>query len=253
MIGIVRQVPSSFASALCAELPAEPIDVERARAQHADYVSGLRWLGVDDIVELPADDAMPDCCFVEDTAVVAHGIALIARPGAPSRRAETAAVRAALASRVDVHDMAGPATLDGGDCLLLGDRLYIGRSGRTNADGIARAREVFARVGVSVIEVAVTGALHLKSVCSPLGDDTIVTARGTLPPDAFAGVRVLEITRSDCAAANLVAHGSRALVAAGHPAAADQIAAAGWEIRAIDTSEMRKADGALTCLSVLVR
>ncbi len=248
---LVRAVPSSFARALAAAPPEPPIDVARARAQHAGYVAALRRLGAD-VVELPADEACPDCVFVEDTAVIAGGLGLITRPGAASRQAEPAAVRAALAGRLPLEEVAAPATIDGGDCLRLGRRLYVGRTARTNAAGAARAREVFARVGVEVIEVPVDGALHLKSVCSPLGDDAVLVAEGALPPGTFGGARELIVPADEAPAANVVVIGRAALVAAGFPGAARLVAEAGFEPVPVDTAEMRKADGALTCLSIVV-
>jgi dimethylargininase len=249
-LAIVRGVPETFDRALAMHAPAEPIDVARARAQHAGYVAALRALGVE-LVELPADPALPDCCFVEDTAVIAEGVALITRPGAASRRGETAAVRAALAGRMPIHEMAEPATLDGGDCLLAGRRLHIGLSSRTNAAGVARAREVFGPAGIDVIPVAMPPALHLKSVCSPLGDRAVLVAQGMLPPGTFAA-RELSVPAAEAVAANVVTIGRAALVAAGCPATAALVEAAGFAAHPVDTSELRKADGALTCLSILV-
>ncbi len=250
-VAIVRAVPSSFAAALAAVPPDPPIDVARARAQHADYVAALRGLGVQ-VIELPADEACPDCVFVEDTAVIAGGVALLTRPGAPTRQAESAAVRDALAQLLPLETMTAPATLDGGDCLRLGNRLYVGRTARSSAAGAARAREVFARVGVEVIEVPVSGALHLKSVCSPLGDDTVLIAEGALPAGCFGGAREVIVPAAEAAAANVVVIGRAALVAAGFPRAARLVADAGFEPVPVDTAEMRKADGALTCLSIIV-
>jgi len=229
--------------------PDPPIDVARARAQHAAYVAALRAAGAE-VVALTAEDALPDACFVEDCAVVAGGLALIARPGAASRRDEPPAVRAAIAARMPVRDMDAPATLDGGDCLRLGARLYVGRSSRTNAAGIARARAVFGEVGVDVIDVDVRDSLHLKSACSPLGDDAVLIAEGTLPPDTFGSARVLSVP--ELAAANVVVVGRHALVPAGFPSAARAVAAAGLIPLAVDNSELRKADSALTCLSILL-
>jgi dimethylargininase len=250
-VAIVRGVSASFARALSAVPPDPPIDVARARVQHAGYVAALRRAGAE-VVELPAADEQPDCCFVEDTAVIAGGVALLARPGAPARQAEPAAVRAALAAHLPVVEMTAPATLDGGDCLRLGRRLFVGRSARTSAAGAARAREVFAPLGIEVIEVPVAAALHLKSVCSPLGDDAVLIAEGALPPGSFAGARELIVPAGEAPAANVVTIGRTALVAAGFAETARIVAAAGFEPVPVDTSEMRKADGALTCLSILV-
>ncbi len=252
MIALVRGVPSTFARALVARPPAVPIDVARARAQHAAYVAALRSLGLA-IVELPADDAFPDCVFVEDTAVVARGAALVTRPGAVSRRGEVDAVAAALAGRVEVARMEAPATLDGGDCLRIGDAIYVGLSARTNAAGAARLAEVFGprRLRVRTVQRP-PGALHLKSVCSPLGDDCVLVAAGTLPASAFPGARVVEVPADEARAANAVACAGGAIVAAGCPETRALVEAAGLRVVPVDTSELAKADGALTCLSILV-
>jgi len=214
-------------------------------------VEALRAAGAE-IMEIPADDELADCCFVEDTCVIAGGLALLARPGAESRRGEPAGVRAALAELLPLAEMAAPATLDGGDCLRLGRRLYVGRSARTNAAGAARAREVFGPAGVEVIELVVSGALHLKSLCSPLGDDDVLVAQGALPPGSFGGAREILVPAAEAPAANAVAIGRFVLVAAGFPIAAERIAALGYEPISVDTSELRRADGALTCLSIVV-
>jgi dimethylargininase len=251
VVAIVRGVPGTFDRALSGAPPAEPIDVGRARAQHAGYVAALRACGAE-VVDLPADDALPDCCFVEDTAVIAGGLALLTRPGAASRQAETAAVRRELAARLPVEEMSAPASLDGGDCLLLGGTLYIGRSARSNGEGIARARAVFAGAGITVVEVGFSGGLHLKSLCSPLGDAAVLVAADALPPGSFGAARMIEVPRAEVIGANAVAIGNRAVIAAGCPATAALVEAAGYRPVPVDTSELRKADGALTCLSLLV-
>jgi dimethylargininase len=248
---MVRSVPASFAAALVAEAPASPIDVARARAQHGDYRAALAAAGVE-LVDMAADEACPDCCFVEDVAVLIDGAALATRPGAPSRRAEVAPVAAALGTRLEVVRMESPATLDGGDCLRLGRTIYVGRSRRTNAHGIARLAEVAGARGVAVVPVDLPpGFLHLKSFCSALGDDTVLLAEGTIDAATFGGARVIAVPAGERHAANAVAVAGIALIAAGAPATLDLVRAAGWAPVAVDTSELRKADGALTCLSIV--
>src|SRR5262245_19745426 len=244
---LVRGVPATFDRAI-ASAPAR-IDVERARAQHAAYVAALASLGVE-IRALPADDACPDCCFVEDTAVAAGGRILLCRPAPASRKPEVDAVAAALVGR-DAHRAEAPATIEGGDCMRLGKAIYVGRSARTNDAGIARLGEVFGGFDVRPVELP-PGVLHLKSVCSPVGDDLVLLAPGTLPPQTFAGARVLVVPEGEAHAANAVAHAGAAIVAAGAPRARELVERAGFRTVAVDTSELRKADGALTCLSVLI-
>lgn len=247
---IVRAVPDSFPRALSVHPPPEPIDVVRAREQHASYVEALRELGLDVIV-LDADEAYPDGCFVEDAAVVAGGIALATRPGAETRRGEVEAVRGALAEHMPVLDTTAPATLEGGDCMLVGDELFVGLSSRTNTSGVARAREVFEPRGVQVRQVAVNDGLHLKSSCSPLGADAVLAVAGAFVPATFGAARIVEVARDEAPAANVVCVGDRALVPAGFPRTADLLRRAGIEPVPVDNSELRKADSALTCLSVI--
>ncbi len=252
MLALTRAIPDRFVDALAAVRPDPPIDVALARRQHAAYRAALAALGAQ-VILLDADEACPDACFVEDTAVVAGGLALITRPGAPSRQAEGIAVAAALAGRMDVVGMVAPATLDGGDCLRLGRTLYIGRSARTNAAGIARAAEVFGPRGLRVVAVDLpAGVLHLKCVGAPLGDDRVLLARGTVPAEVFAGVAPVWVPAEEAYAANAVALGGGVVVSEGFPRTREVLERAGFTVLAVPTTEVRKADGSLTCLSILV-
>ena len=249
MRSLVRSVSPNFANALCATPPDPPIDVELARAQHTDYQITLMEFG-HTVRSLAASDD-PDCCFVEDTAVVADDVALITRPGAPSRRAETAMIADTLAGDVEIVRMEAPATLDGGDVMRVGRTMFVGRSSRTNAEGILRLAEVFEPRGFRVIPVDMPkGVLHLKSVCAPLGTDRITLADGSIPHDAFPDVHVLRVPWTETYAANVLFLDGAVICAAGFPRAYEALCAAGFEVALQDTSEFRKADGALTCLSI---
>jgi len=253
---LVRAVPASFVDALCASRPVESgglggrtapqIDVALARSQHAAYTAALRACGV--AVELlPADDACPDCVFVEDTAVVVGDVALVTRPGAPSRRAETTAIAAALACHVRVVAMSDPATLDGGDVMRLGTTLYVGRSARTNAAGIAELAAAFPALRVVALDLP-PGVLHLKCICSPLGDDRVLVAEDTLE---FPSVDVVQVPSAETYAANAVAIHGHVVVADGFPRTHEALAARGLVIHPVPVSEVRKADGSLTCQSIV--
>jgi dimethylargininase len=251
-LALTRHVPSSFAHALAAAVPDAPIDVAQARAQHAGYRAALASLGLE-VRVLDADDAHPDCCFVEDTAVVAAGVALVTHPGAPSRRGEVGPVAAALAELgVTIARVEAPATLDGGDCMRVGSTLYVGRSARTNAAGIARLAEVFEPRGLRVVAIELPpGVLHLKCACAPLGDDAITHAV-PLPREPFRGLSLVAIPEVESYAANVLAIGRRVIVPAGFARTADLLARAGYEPVPLATTELRKADGALTCLSIII-
>jgi len=250
-LAVVRQVPSSYAQALSAHAPDEPVDVARARAQHAAYRAALTACGVS-VIDLPADEAHPDCCFVEDTAVIAAGIAIVTHPGAPSRRGEVDAIASELEGRVRVVRMAGPATLDGGDCMRVGALIFVGHSARTNQAGIARMITTFEPHGFRIVPVELpAGILHLKSVCAPLGEDRITLAEG-MPRDAFADLDIVAIPAAETYAANVLAIGDRVLVSAGYPRTLEALSRADYSCIPLEMSEFRKADGALTCLSLLL-
>lgn len=245
---LVRGVPLSFGGALTMAAKPQPLDPLRAAAQHAAYVLALRWLGLD-VTVLPADEAFPDGCFVEDTAVLAEGVALITRPGAPSRRGEVAAVREALAASHRLVEMTEGGLLDGGDVLRAYDTLFIGRSSRTDDAGIAAARAAFPTL--TVVPVDVADALHLKCIATPLGTDTILLADETVDPRAFAGHEVVLIPHDEAYAANVLAVGHTVLVAAGFPATAEALAARGYDVMTLELDAIQAADGSLTCLSLL--
>ncbi len=250
MHALTRGVPASFIRALSATRPATPIDVELARAQHAAYRLALEDCGAA-VTVLDPDEEHPDCCFIEDTAVIAEGIALITRPGAPSRQGETAAVERALQnSRLSISRISAPGTLDGGDCMRVGRRLYVGRSARTNAEGIAQLIKAFEGVLEIVPLDLASHVLHLKCVCSPLSEDTILLADDSLSPSLFAA-RIVRVHAAETYSANAVAIGKHVIVADGFPRTLDAIVSAGFTPHLVPTSEVRKADGSLTCQSLL--
>jgi dimethylargininase len=247
MRALTRSIPSSFSQALCAAPPQHPIDVALARTQHDAYCAALAACGAT-VETLASDEACPDSCFVEDTAVIVGHRALITRPGAPSRRAETPAVAAALARWLEVVEMTEPATLDGGDCMRVGDTLYVGRSARTNSLGIAQLSEL----GLPVVPLELPrGVLHLKCVCSPLGDGRILLAERSLPAEVFH-TEIVWVPASETYAANAVAIGRHVIIADGYPLTREALVAAGFTVHAVPTSEVRKADGSLTCQSIVV-
>lgn len=244
---VVRAVPSTFAHAL----RRKPVDisVEDARTQHAAYVQALRDTGAP-VMLLPADDSCPDCCFIEDTALVLGQRALITRPGAPSRRAEVVPVRTALGRTREIFAMDAPATLDGGDVLRVGRKIFVGLSERTNPVGTAWAAEVASLEGIELITVPVTGGLHLKSVCSLAAPDLLVYIAGACDPRVFRdhGIECLAVPEPE--GANVLALGHKVLVSADAPLTIDLLMRRGLIVKALHITEFHRADGALTCLSL---
>jgi dimethylargininase len=233
-----------------------PIDLARAHSQHAAYVAALRAVGLR-VDVLPTDDACPDACFIEDTAVITGAHALATRPGAVSRRAEVDPVAAALARSLVVHRMQEPATLDGGDVLRIGAHLFVGLSSRTNREGIDALARVARLDGLEVVPVTVRGGLHLKSACtlasaSLLLHDPRVIGDADLAPFRVAAVEPMATLAEEPAGANVLALGEVVLVSAAAPKTAGALRGKGLDVRIVDVGEFHKGDGALTCLSLRV-
>jgi dimethylargininase len=249
-VALMRAVPPTLG---CCELTfrsREPIDLDRAVAQHAAYADLLRALGLG-VVEVPADPALPDCCFIEDVAVVLDEVALLAMPGAASRRGEISAVAEALACFRALERTSLPATLEGGDVLRVGRRLFVGRSPRTNEAGISRLTAVAEPLGYRVIPVAVTGCLHLKSAVTALDDERLLANPGWVDMAPFAGLGVVPVAPEEPEAANVLRVAGLVVAHPGFPRTLDRLAKLGYAVRGLDISEFRKAEAALTCKSLL--
>ena len=233
--------------------PGPVADAREAARQHARYIEALSGCGLD-VRVLPPLSGHPDAHFVEDCAVVlSERRALISRPGAPSRRGEVATVAEALGEHLELVTMRGPGTLDGGDVLRVGDRLFVGRSSRTNDEGIAQLSAAASGSGLRVIPVQVEGSLHLKSVATALSDALVLMVAGSLPASIFApaGVLTLPADSREAHAANVVRIGSRIVLPSGCPETLALIRGQGLDPIAVPSGEFGKMDGALTCLSIL--
>ena len=245
---LVRPPGDSFAAAISSTNAA--IDVALARAQHAAYCQALAAAGL--IVEaLPPDERFPDSCFMQDPAVVIAGRAIIGRPGAPSRQGEEEGLAATLTSRFSLTRLIPPATLEGGDVLILPDRVVVGRSGRTNAAGIAQLAVALAGTGLPVYAASVEPYLHLLTAVTHLGQGVLLAIEGWPLPPPLADLDVLRVPPEEAYAANSLGIGEHVIVPAGYPRVAAMLAARGFRVITVPTSEFAKADGGVTCLSLL--
>jgi dimethylargininase len=227
------------------------IDVSRAREQHDAYRQMLTAAGYE-VAVVPADEGCPDCPFIEDAAVLLDSVAVITRPGAPERRAETGPVSEALAATMPVVGLSDPATLDGGDVLRMGSTVFVGRSARTNDAGIAQLAEIASGEGLRVVAAPVRNLLHLKSAVLGLDDETVLMAPDCTDPAAFVGYRVIEKPPGERGASALRLHDGSVVVTANTPVTMGLVSAAGFDVDWFDSSEFQKADGGLTCLSLLL-
>lgn len=231
-------------------LQREPIDLALARRQHAAYEEALREAGCE-VQQLPEQPDWPDSVFVEDTAIVLEEVAVATRPGAPSRRAEVASVADALAEFREVLTVEAPATLDGGDVLRLGKRLYVGASSRSNRDGIAELNRLIASFGYRVDAVAIEGCLHLKSAVTQIADDLLLINAERVGPDAFQSWHSIACDPAEPDAANALRIGDRVILSASWPRTAERLRQAGIDVHTVAMSEMEKAEGAVTCCSLI--
>ena len=217
--------------------------------QHAAYVEALRRLGIE-VDVLPAAPGYPDAYFIEDAAVVTPEVAIVTRPGAPSRRGETSSVEPALAGYRPLRRIEPPGTLDGGDVLFAGGHFFIGLSERTNAAGARQLGAIVASAGHPWTSVPVGRGLHLKSFVNTLGGRTLVFAPGFEAGEAFRDYDRIVLDPGDEYAANTLWINGTLLVPSDFPGAREKYARLGLPVVELDTSEMRKMDGGLTCLSL---
>jgi dimethylargininase len=248
---LVREISPAFARCELTHLPRVPIDIGVAREQHRRYEDLLSRLGYA-ILRLPADPQLPDSVFVEDAAVILDELAVVCRPGAASRRPEVESVADALAPYRRLARIQAPAVLDGGDVLRIGRTVYVGLSGRTDRRGADQLREILGPADYEVRDVPVTGCLHLKSAVTQVAPDTLLLQPDWLPRDAFAGMERVEVDPSEPLAANALRLGDRVIYPAAFPKTRQRLENLGLRLVDVDLSEIAKAEGAVTCCSLIL-
>jgi len=249
-IAITRRVSAGIAACELTHLDREVIDLDRARAQHRAYEAALERSGCR-VESLPALDNLPDSVFVEDVAVVLDEIAIVTRPGAESRRPEAAHIAPVLADYRRVTFVREPGTLDGGDVLRLGRRIFVGRSGRSDEGGIEQLRAVVWPYGYTVTALPVSGCLHLKSAVTEVAPGTVLVNRAWVDPAVFGQPRAIDVDPQEPYAANGLLAGGRLIYPESFPRTQARLEAAGIVIESVDVSELQKAEGAVTCCSLI--
>lgn len=251
LMALTREISSAFQSCELTHLPRVPIDLDRARAQHAAYEWALVEAGCT-VRRLDSGPNMPDAVFVEDIAVVLDEGAVICRPGAESRRAETPGVVEALTRHGrSLQQIQAPGVLDGGDVLVFGRHVFVGSSARTNRAGIDQLVHILGPVGYTVRAVPVRGCLHLKSAVTAVGADIVLINREWVSADAFAGLSLLDIDPQEPHAANALAIGDVVLYPTSCPRTRERLERRGLRVQPVDVDELQKAEGAVTCCSLI--
>lgn len=250
-VALTREVSLRLAACELTHLARVPIDIEAARAQHLAYERALADLGCA-VERLDGGPDMPDSVFIEDIAVVFDELAIITRPGAESRRIEIPVVAAALEPHRRLHVIRPPATIDGGDVLAAGRRVFIGRSSRTNTAAVAQMRQALDPYGYIVCEIAIDGCLHLKSAVTAVADDLLLANPEWIDRRAFSGFRFVDVDPAEPMAANALRIGDSIVFPAAFPRTAERLERHGLRLRTVDASELAKAEGAVTCCSLIV-
>ena len=250
MRAIVRAPSPAISRCALTFLERTPIDFERALRQHGAYVKALERAGLE-VQALREEPELPDAVFVEDTAVVVDECAVITRPGIDSRRAEVESVAAVLERARPTSRITAPGTLEGGDVLKVGRTFFVGRTQRTNADGIRQFAAIVEPHGYEVVPLTPSGCLHLKSAVTFIGDETVLINPAWTDPDHFRTWQCVPVASEEPFAANALLAGSTVYVSASAPLTRRKLDALGFATGMLDTSEFEKAEAALTCLSLI--
>lgn len=252
LIAVTRAVSSTLAECELTHRPRDPINVSAAMAEHACYEEALRSLGAT-VVRAPPEPALPDAVFVEDTALALDDVAVITRPGAPTRRREVESMAKVLSAYKPLLRIQSPGTLDGGDVLRVRQKLYVGLSSRTNREGVSQLEVLLNKWDYEVIRVQVKGCLHLKSAVTQVAEDLLLINPRFVGLECFAPMDMVPVAPSEADGANaLWISGAGAVIyAAHHPETAERLDRAGVRVVPVPSTELAKAEGGVTCCSVL--
>ena len=250
LTAITRAVSPAIVHCELSFIERQPIDLARARAQHRAYEQLLEKLAAR-VISLPAEPDFPDSMFVEDPAIVLDEFAVILPLGTETRRAEAASLAKALAPFRKLEYVALPGTLEGGDVLRIGRKLFVGRTKRSNSEGIRQLEAILAPHHYDVIGVPVTGCLHLKSAVTYLGHNTLLANRARFDPAPFSGYDWIDVDPTEPHAANALALGDTIIFPASFLRTRARIEACGFHVTSLDISELQKAESGLTCSSLL--
>ncbi len=227
-------------------------DYENALRQHDAYIAALQACGVE-VTVLPADERYPDSCFVEDPAVITRCCAIITNPGAPSRNGEKQEILGAVRqffSEEKIEQITDPGTLEGGDVMMVGDHFYAGHSARTNAEGIRQFIAILKKHGLNGSEVSLEKVLHLKTGVNYLENNTLLVSGEFVSKPEFGRFKRIQIPEAEAYAANCIWVNGTVIVPQGFPAVEAAVRSCGYDAIMVDTSEFRKLDGGLSCLSL---
>ncbi len=250
-IAITRKISPRFNECEVTHIERTPIDLDVARAQHEEYVNALASLGCQ-VIELPEEPDLPDSVFVEDTAFILPEAAVITRPGADSRKPETESIIRALSPHRPLVHVTEPGTVDGGDVLVLGKNIYIGISTRSNDSAVRQLQELLAKYGYTVTAVEMHDCLHLKTALTKVDDKTLLINPNWVDTSHFKGFDWIEVDPSEPFAANCLPVGDGIIFPTAFPKTRQKLEQKGYKIQAVNVAELAKAEGAVTCCSLVL-
>lgn len=245
---LVRPPAESFVKALSSHPGKDSIDPEKALYQHGQYCAALEKAGVE-VIKLEALEAFPDSTFIEDNAIVLEGTAFITAMAAPSRNSESVLLKSVLENYLPVETLEAPVFIDGGDVLKTSDAVYIGQSERTGKEAVAFFKD---RLNLPVIPVPVTNALHLKTAASWLGGKRLILSPEGCDTSLFKQFECIELEPEEAYAANCLVIGDAVLMPAGFKRVEEKLSDLGLTPLPVPMSEFEKADGSITCLSIVL-
>jgi dimethylargininase len=250
MIALTHVVSPNIDKCELSFLDRNPINYNQAVRQHEQYCALLRDCGLQ-VVELSVNRSYPDSTFIEDTAVVVDELAVMASMGVESRRGEMRNVESVLASYRDISHIQLPATLEGGDVLRIEKRIFVGISPRTNLAGADSLGRILEPSGYQVIPVTVNGCLHLKSACIAIDDHTLLVNPRWLDLQPLRDFRIIPVPEDEPAAVNSLRINNTICMHSGFPKTAELLVNLGFSLKAIDISELLKAEAGMTCSSII--
>jgi dimethylargininase len=250
LTAITRAVSPAIVNCELSFIPRQPIELQIAREQHHSYEQLLEKLGAR-VVSLASQPDLPDSMFVEDPAIVLDELAVIFPLGTESRRLEAASLAEAISKFRTLAYVTLPGHLEGGDILRIGRKLFVGVTKRSNAEGLRQLAAILAPHHYQVIPVPVTGCLHLKSAVTCLGRQTLLANRTWFDPAPFSGYDWIDVDPREPHAANALALGNTIIFPASFPRTRARVEAQGFDVTALDISELQKAESGLTCSSLI--
>lgn len=251
LLAVTRDVSPQFNECEITHIDRSPIDIVTAQAQHHGYIQALKELGCT-VLELPAQPDLPDSVFVEDTAVVLPEVAVITNPGADSRKPETDSIARALAPYRDLVYIKPPATVDGGDVLVLGRDIFVGMSTRSNRDAVDQLNHLLGRFGYRAHAVDLHDCLHLKTAVTRVDDRTLLINRNWVDMEHFEGCDLIDVDASEPFAANCLPVNGSIIYPTSFPRTAKILESRGYKLKSVVVDELAKAEGAVTCCSLIV-